>query len=43
MVTAWERANMTGDHERRKRMTGEFDWDGITYQGTHEPLVTLGR
>jgi len=25
---------------RKRLYMGEFDWDGTTYQGTHEPLVT---
>ena len=25
---------------RKRLYMGEFDWDGGTYQGTHEPLVT---
>ena len=25
---------------RRRLYTGDFDWDGTTYAGTHEPLVT---
>jgi len=25
---------------RKRLYTGDFDWDGITYQGTHEPLVS---
>ncbi len=25
---------------RKRLYTGDFDWDGSTYQGTHEPLVT---
>jgi DNA invertase Pin-like site-specific DNA recombinase len=25
---------------RKRLYTGDFDWDGVTYQGTHEPLVT---
>ncbi|MGD1094607.1 MAG: recombinase family protein [Bryobacteraceae bacterium] len=25
---------------RKRLYTGDFDWDGITYTGTHEPLVT---
>jgi len=25
---------------RKRLYIGEFDWDGKTYQGTHEPLVT---
>jgi hypothetical protein len=25
---------------RKRLYMGEFDWDGNTYQGTHEPLVT---
>ena len=24
----------------KRLYTGDFDWDGITYPGTHEPLVT---
>jgi site-specific DNA recombinase len=28
---------------RKRLYTGEFDWDGVTYQGTHEPLVTPSR
>lgn len=24
---------------RRRLYTGDFDWDGMTYSGTHEPLV----
>ena len=25
---------------RKRLYVGDFDWDGATYQGTHEPLVT---
>jgi site-specific DNA recombinase len=25
---------------RKRVYTGDFDWDGNTYQGTHEPIVT---
>ncbi|MGD1096109.1 MAG: recombinase family protein [Bryobacteraceae bacterium] len=25
---------------RKRLYTGDFDWNGTTYQGTHEPLVT---
>jgi site-specific DNA recombinase len=25
---------------RKRLYTGDFDWDGTTYSGTHEPLVT---
>jgi DNA invertase Pin-like site-specific DNA recombinase len=25
---------------RKRLFMGDFDWDGVTYQGTHEPLVT---
>jgi site-specific DNA recombinase len=25
---------------RKRLYMGEFDWDGVTYQGSHEPLVT---
>lgn len=25
---------------RKRLYTGDFDWDGATYAGTHEPLVT---
>lgn len=25
---------------RNRLYMGEFDWDGVTYQGTHQPLVT---
>ncbi|HEV8416255.1 MAG TPA: recombinase family protein [Bryobacteraceae bacterium] len=25
---------------RKRLYTGDFDWDGTTYQGTHEPLVS---
>src|ERR1019366_6720287 len=25
---------------RKRLYMGDFDWDGTTYQGTHEPLVT---
>jgi site-specific DNA recombinase len=25
---------------RSRLYMGDFDWDGVTYQGTHEPLVT---
>jgi len=25
---------------RKRLYTGDFDWDGVTYTGTHEPLVT---
>jgi site-specific DNA recombinase len=25
---------------RKRLYTGDFDWDGMTYEGTHEPLVT---
>jgi DNA invertase Pin-like site-specific DNA recombinase len=25
---------------RKRLYTGDFDWDGTTYRGTHEPLVT---
>ena len=28
---------------RKRLYTGDFDWDGITYPGTHEPLVTRER
>jgi DNA invertase Pin-like site-specific DNA recombinase len=28
---------------RKRLYAGEFDWNGITYQGIHEPLVTKDR
>jgi site-specific DNA recombinase len=28
---------------RKRLYTGDFDWDGKTYAGTHEPLVTRER
>jgi site-specific DNA recombinase len=28
---------------RKRLYTGDFDWDGETYTGTHEPLVTRER
>ena len=28
---------------RKRLYMGEFDWDGTTYAGTHEPLVTRER
>ncbi|MGA7414548.1 MAG: recombinase family protein [Bryobacteraceae bacterium] len=32
----------SGVHQilRKRLYTGDFDWDGTTYAGTHEPLVT---
>jgi DNA invertase Pin-like site-specific DNA recombinase len=32
----------SGVHQilRKRLYTGDFDWDGATYAGTHEPLVT---
>lgn len=26
---------------RKRIYNGQFDWDGTTYQGTHEPLITM--
>jgi site-specific DNA recombinase len=37
-----QRINTSLVHQilRNRLYMGEFDWDGVTYQGTHEPLVS---
>jgi site-specific DNA recombinase len=34
--------SMTHQILRKRLYMGDFDWDGVTYQGTHEPLGNTG-